>query len=226
MERVTLTAETREPNKGVARRLRTSGRIPGVLYGKSVKPIPVHVDRRALEKATKTHAGMNVMIDLTVEGGDSGLAFIRDYQADPFKRDFTHVDFQAISLDEDLHLEIPIKIVGEAIGVKEGGVLVQQRHTLEISAKPDAIPDVIEIDISGLDINDSIHADEIKLPAGVTFPHSVNFSVVAVVPPTKEEVAAAVGVEGVAGEGAAAEGAAAAPAAGAEKKEGAEAKKE
>lgn len=226
MERVAITAQTREPNKGIARRLRTSGRLPGVLYGKAVKPIPVHVDYRELEKATKTHAGMNVMIDLTVEGGDSGLAFIRDYQADPFRRDFTHVDFQAISLDEELDLEIPIKIVGEAVGVKEGGVLVEQRHTLEIRAKPDDIPDMIEIDISGLDINDSIHADDIQLPSGVKFPHSVNFSVVAVVPPTKEEVAP-VAAEGAEAEGAAEGAAAAAAPAAVEKKEGAaEAKKE
>ncbi len=230
MERVTLTAEKRQPNKGVARRTRVSGRIPGILYGKKVEPIAISVDRKELEKATKTHAGMNVMIDLAVEGGDSGLAFIRDFQADPFKRLFTHVDFQAISLDETIELEVPIVLAGQAKGVKDGGgVLVQQRHTLHIKAKPDHIPDRIEIDISDLDINDSIHADEIALPDGVEFPHKVNYPVVAVVPPQKEEVAAT--AEGALAEGevaaaaggeAKAEGEAAAPAGG----EAKEAKKE
>jgi len=223
MERVSITAQKRETGKGLSRRMRETGRTPGVLYGKSVAPLAISVDSKELEKATKTHAGMNVMIDLKVEGGDSGLAFIRDYQADPFKRLFTHVDLQAISLDETLEVEVPIVIVGESHGVKEGGVLVQQRHTLDIKAKPDSIPDKITIDISGLGINDSIHADDIALPEGVEFPHTMNYSVVAVVPPTKEEeVAVPVPAEGEVVEGAPVEGA---PAEG-EAAEGAEAKQE
>jgi len=229
MERVSLTAVKREPNKGQVHKMRREGLVPGVLYGKTVKPLPISIDRRELENATKTSAGMNVMIDLTVEGGDSGLAFIRDYQADPFRRDFVHVDFQAIRLDEPIEIEVPIVIMGESHGVKEGGVLVQQRHTLHIKAKPNDIPDKITIDITELGINDSIHADEIALPSGVEFPHTSNYSVVAVVPPQKEEEAVPVPVEGEvpegeAAEGAAAEGEAAEGAAAEGKKEGGEGK--
>jgi len=228
MERVSLTAVKREPNKGQVHKMRREGQVPGVLYGKSVKPLPITIDRRELEKATKTSAGMNVMIDLTVEGGDSGLAFIRDYQADPFRRDFLHVDFQAIRLDEAIEIEVPIVITGESHGVKEGGVLVQQRHTLHVKAKPNDIPDQITIDIPALDINDSVHADDIALPSGVEFPHTANYSVVAVVPPQKEEEVVPVPVEGEVPEGEAAEAAAegeaaeGAPAEG--KKEGGEGK--
>jgi large subunit ribosomal protein L25 len=230
MERVSLTAVKRVPHKGEVNRMRGEGRIPAVLYGKSVKPLSISIERKALEKATKTSAGMNVMIDLTVEGGDSGLAFIRDYQADPFKRNFLHVDFQAIRLDEPIEIEVPIVITGESHGVKEGGVLVQQRHTLHIKAKPNDIPDSITIDITELGINDSVHADDIALPQGAEFPHTANYSVVAVVPPTKEEEVAPVPVEGElaegeAAEGEAAEGAAAEGAAAAEgEKEGGEGK--
>lgn len=216
MERISLAAELREPGKGPANRMRVSGRIPGVLYGRKVKPMSISVDERELVKATSSKAGMNVMIDLAIKGGDSGLAFIRDYQADPFRRDFKHVDFQAISLDEKIDIEVPIELTGAAIGVKEGGVVVQSRRTLSVRTFPGNIPDKIEVDITELKIGDGIHADEIALPEGVEFPHTINYPIVAVVPPAKEEVAvaAAVPVEGVAVEGAVpAEGAAAAPAA-------------
>lgn len=235
MERVSITAVKRTPHKGEVNRMRKEGRVPAVLYGKSVKPLAITIDRKEFEKATKTSAGMNVMIDLAVEGGDSGLAFIRDYQADPFRRDFLHVDFQAIRLDEAIEIEVPIVITGESHGVKEGGVLVQQRHTLDIKAKPNDIPDSITIDITELGINDTIHADDIALPQGVEFPHTANYSVVAVVPPQKEEEVAPPPVEGEvpegeeAAEGAPAEGEAAegAPAEGAKEGGGGkEAKKE
>lgn len=210
MERIQLVAETREPGKGAARRMRVAGRIPGVVYGK-IKPMNISVDRRELEKAVKTKSGMNVLIDLSVKGGDSGLALIRDYQADPFRRDFVHVDFQAISLTDKLDLEIPVILTGESIGVKEGGVIEQLRRKISIRATPQSIPDKIEIDISNLKIGDSVHADEIVLPEGTEFPHAVNFTIVAIVPPAKEEVAAVVApVEGVVEGAVPAEGAAAA----------------
>jgi large subunit ribosomal protein L25 len=216
MEKVTLTAEKREPGKGSAGRMRDAGTVPGVLYGKKVKPIPIAVSRRALDDAVKTKSGMNVMIDLSVKGFDSGLAFIRDYQADPFRREFTHVDFQAISMDEPIELEVPVVLTGESPGVKEGGVVVVSRRTLEIRALPDRIPEKIEVDIGTLMIGDSIHANDVTLPDGVEFPQKINYSIVAVVPPAKEEVApVAVPVEGeaVPAEGAAPAAEGAAPAA-------------
>lgn len=225
MERMSLIAEIREPGKGPSNRMRDTGRVPAVLYGKKVKPISISVNRRELERITKTKAGMNVMIDLSIKGGDSGLAFIRDYQADPFRRDFTHVDFQAIGLDEKLLIEIPIELAGLAVGVKEGGIVVQSRRTLPVRVLPNNIPEKFVVDITELNIGDGIHAEDISLPEGVEFPHTVNYPIVAVVPPAKEEVAApaVVPLEGAPVEGAApgaegaaapgAEGGAAAPAA-------------
>lgn len=197
MERITMTVEPRDTGKGVSRRLRTSGRVPGIIYGK-VKPIAVSVDRRELEKAVKTKSGMNVLFDLSVSGSDSGLALIRDYQADPFRREFVHVDFQAISLTDKIEVEVPVVLTGESIGVKEGGIIEQPKRTLQIRALPVSIPDKIEIDISALKIGDSFHSSEITLPEGTEFPQVVNFTIVAIVPPAKEEVAAVapVAVEG------------------------------
>ncbi|MBN1283256.1 MAG: 50S ribosomal protein L25 [Proteobacteria bacterium] len=222
MEKVSLTVQRREPGKGPASRMRAAGTIPGVLYGKKIEPLPIKVNERDLETATKTKAGMNVIVNLTVEGVDSGLAFIRDYQADPFRRTFTHVDFQAISIDEPIDIEVPLVLVGECKGVKEeGGVIEQARRTLQVKALPDRIPEKIEVDTTELMIGDNIHADDIKLPDGVEFPHLTNFAILSVVPPAKEEVAAPIvpleGEAAAAVEGAApAEGAAAAPAEGAE----------
>ncbi len=232
MERISMNAEMRTPGKGDAGRMRDAGRVPAVLYGRKVKPLAISVERYELEHVVKTKAGMNVMIDLSIKGGDSGLAFIRDYQADPFRRDFTHVDFQAISLDEKILVEVPIELTGAAVGVKEGGVVVQSRRVLEVRSLPNNIPDKISIDITELKIGDGIHADEIALPEGVEFPHVVNYPIVAVVPPAKEEVAAvAAPVEGVPVEGAvpaegAAPAAAAVPAPGAAEEKGKEKGKE
>lgn len=228
MKKVALTAEKRESGKGVSRRLRFNKRIPAVLYGKSVDPLAISVDWNEMEKLVKGEAGMNVMVDLSIAGADSGLALIRDYQADPFKRNFTHIDFQAITMSDQLEVEVPIDLVGKSIGVKEGGVLEQMRRTIHIKALPDKIPSKLEVDISELNIGDSIHADEVQLPEGVDFPHTANYTIVAVVPPTKIEEVVAVpveGEEGVEGEAPAEgeEGAAEAKE-GEAKKEGAEAK--
>lgn len=227
MERVALAAQVRQSGKGGAKRLRVEGKVPGILYGKSVKPLTISVGRKDLSKAVKTKAGLNVLVDLAVEGY-SGLARIRDYQADPFRREFTHVDFQAISLSEKLAVEVPVVLVGTSVGVKEGGIVEQQKRTIEVRSLPEKIPEKIEVDITDLKIGDSVHAKQLRLPEGVEFPHVLNYTIVTIVPPVKEEVAAApvtageVTVEGQAP----AEGAAAAPAAAPAEAKGAVEKKE
>ncbi|HPW44755.1 MAG TPA: 50S ribosomal protein L25 [bacterium] len=229
MKRVALTAETREAGKGVSKKLRSDGQIPAVLYGRSIEPVSIVVNRKEVEAAVKGSQGTNILIDLSIKGGESGLARIRDYQADPFKREFLHLDFQAISITDKIEVEVPIEITGKSVGVKEGGVLEQMRRTLLVKALPDRIPASIALDITDLNIGDSVHADEIKLPEGVEYPSKMNYAVVAVVPPTKvEEVAAVTAAAPVEGAAAApAEGAAAAAPAAAPAKEGtAEAKKE
>jgi len=205
MKKLVLTVDTREVGKGVSRRIRKGDKIPAVLYGKSVKPIPIIVDRAPIEKIIKGSDTVNAMIDMTVAGGDSGLAVIRDYQADPIKRKLYHVDFQAVGMADRIAVEIPIEVTGTSIGVKEGGVLELQRRSLHVKAIPDKIPACITLDISALDIGDSIHADEVVLPDDVEFLHKRNYTVISVVPPAKieatpAEVAAAATAEGAEGE--------------------------
>ncbi|MDZ4224976.1 MAG: 50S ribosomal protein L25, partial [bacterium] len=208
--------------------LRAKGQVPGIIYGKKREPKLVQVVARELEKATMTDAGFNAIFELSLDGKAEGLVRIRDYQAHPLKRNFTHVDFQTVDLKEKIEVEVPIRIVGKSKGVKEGGVLEQQRRTLHLKCLVSQIPEHIDIDVSNLDIGQGIHANEIVLSEGVEFPHDTNFIVLSVVPPTKEEEAApAVAAEGT--EAAPAEGApaaaGAAPAAEGAAKEGAKPEK-
>ena len=206
MERFSLAATTRKTGKGHCYRARTGGWIPAVVYGKKREPMSVQVPEKELIKATSTEAGFNALFDLTLEGSDTILARIREFQADPLRRNFLHVDFQAVDLKEKIEVEVPLEVIGKSKGIKEGGVLEIQRRTLHLKCLVSKIPGKIEVDITDIDIGQSIHADQIKLPEGVEFPHETNFAVLSVVPPTKEEEVApatAAPVEGAA-EGAAA----------------------
>lgn len=209
MERLELNAESREKAGKALATMRRTGFVPAILYGKKRDPKMLKVSALDLEKATATEAGFNAIFDLKIDGKKEGLVRICDYQSDPMRRFFLHVDFQIVDLKEKVEVEVPVHLVGKAPGVKEGGILEQQRRTLELKCLVTNIPDHLEIDVSTLNIGDSIHADEVKLPEGVEFPHGTNFTIVAVVPPTKEEEPTPVVAEGaVPVEGAPVEGAA------------------
>ncbi len=187
MERFSLNAETRGVGKGPAKKLRVSGNIPAVLYGKSAKPQVLSVNAKEVEQIMKKAAGATALIDLKV-GKDTTIAVVRDYQADPFKRQITHIDFQAVGLKDRIEVEVPIRLVGTAVGTKEGGVLEQLRRSISVKCLVTRIPSQIEVDVTELDIGDNIHIDDIELEEGVEFPRTTNFTVATVVPPTKEEV--------------------------------------
>lgn len=218
MERIKLEAQGREKAGSGLNALRREGIVPAVLYGKKKEPKLLKLPLKILDKALATEAGFNAIFDLTLDGKSAGLVRIREYQADPLKRNLTHVDFQVVDLKEKIEVEVPIHIIGKSEGVKKGGVLEFHRRTLHLKCLVTNIPDKIEIDVSALEIGDGVHADRIHLPEGVEFPHETNFTVVSVVPPAKEEEAKpAVTAE----EGAAVSAEGAAPAAGAEAKPGA-----
>lgn len=215
MEKAALTATTRELGKARTNGLRISGKIPAILYGRDHKPVTISVDGKAIHKVLSTKAGLNVLIDLDIEGKEKVMARVCDYQASPLTREFTHIDFQIVDLKRKIEVEVPLHFEGKAPGVKEGGVMDIQRRSLQVKCLPTAIPEFIAVDISTLNIGDNIHMDDLKLPEGVECPHDQNFAIVAVVPPAKEEeVVVAAPVEGEAA-AAAAPGApgAAAPAA-------------
>src|SRR5580698_6759965 len=234
-----LTAEFRETQgKGASRRLRHEGKVPAILYGG-------HLEARAL---TLSHQKLALMLYnerfystiLSLKLGDQNqAAILKDVQRHPFKNAIVHIDFQRVEENEKIRISIPLHFTGAAVspGVKsQGGIVSHMRNEVEISCLPKDLPEFIEVDLSGLSLNESIHLSQLKIPEGVVLVELAkeDAAVVAIHSPRAEEpeptaaAAAAPGAEGAAaGAGPAAAGAAAAPAAGADAaKAAAPAKKE
>jgi len=199
MPDVTLTAEAgRETGSSSTRRLRSQGRIPGVVYGHGADPIPVSVVAREFQIALSGEAGLNTLLTLEV-GQQNFLTLARDIQHHPFRNVVTHVDFLIVSRDDVISAEIPINLVGEPVEVNHGdGIVDQQLFTLTIKAKPADIPPSVDIDISGLTIGASLHVSDITVPRGVELETDPEATVVAGQPPrvqaTAEEEAEAAGI--------------------------------
>lgn len=165
---ITLRAEQRQgTGKGVARKLRSAGQIPGVLYGRGISAVPVVVDRQALAKALRTEAGRNVLIDLEVDG-ETHLTLARELQKDPVRGTLVHVDFLKIARDVAIEVDVPIHIAGESPGVKEGGVIEHHLWSLRVSCLPSNVPDRIDADVSRLAIGDMLRVGALTPPEGVT----------------------------------------------------------
>jgi large subunit ribosomal protein L25 len=167
MANVNLSASPREGSgKGVARKLRAAGRVPGILYGFGTESQPVSVDSLELRKALGTAAGIRAIMQLQIEGGGKPYAvLIKELQRHPLSRNITHIDLVSIDLDEPVEVSVPINAIGIPEGVKsQGGNLEWQRRELQIRVLPTKIPENIEIDISGLQLNDALHIGDLNLP--------------------------------------------------------------
>ncbi|MEN3314133.1 MAG: large subunit ribosomal protein, partial [Acidimicrobiaceae bacterium] len=151
-----------------ARRLRTTGKVPGVLYGHGIDPLPLAVGSRELRAALTSDSGLNALISLDV-GGTRHLAMARQLQRHPVRRTVDHVDFVVVRRDEVVSAEVNIHLVGEALEVdRADGLVEQQLFSLVVHATPGNIPNVIEVDISDLSIGEAIRVGDLKLPEGVT----------------------------------------------------------
>lgn len=209
---VKLKAEPRvEKGKGAAHKLRSSGKVPGILYGHGMDPMPLSVDARELSHVLHTDAGTNVLIDLQVDS-ENHLALAREIQHNHIRGEFLHVDFLVIRRDQKIVVDVPIRIVGESHGVKEGGVVEHHLWDLKIECLPRDVPEAIDADISPLGIGESLHVSDLRIPGGADVLTDRDESVVSVVVPqvlqVEEEVPAeaAEGEEVPEGEEAAAEG--------------------
>jgi large subunit ribosomal protein L25 len=165
--------------------------IPAVFYGPEVDPVHLSLEYRDLEQLIRTGAGENVIIDLAIETGESTLshrAMLKEIQMDPVKRTVLHVDLYEISMDKKIEVEVPITLTGTAKGVSdEGGILQQVSRTLEISCLPDNIPDAFELDVTDLNIGDSLHVSDLKIPSDIEVLVEDELTIATVVPPTKVE---------------------------------------
>lgn len=169
MPEISLAAETtRVTGTRTSRRLRASGKIPGVLYGHGVDPLPLSIDARELRHALSGDAGLNAVLSLEMEGRTQ-LAVAKAIQRDPTKNRVIHVDFLAVNRDEIITVDVPVLLVGEADEVRKGdGVVSQDLHTITVNSTPGNIPNEIAIDLSALRVGDTIRVADLKLPSGVT----------------------------------------------------------
>jgi large subunit ribosomal protein L25 len=169
MNEVSLVADVgRVKGSAEARRLRTAGKVPGVLYGHGIDPQSLSVGSRELRAALTSDAGLNALISLDV-GGERHLAMARQLQKHPVRRSIDHIDFVIVRRDEVVSAEVNIHLVGEALEVERAdGLVEQQMFSLVVHAKPGDIPNAIEVDISELTIGEAIRVGDLTLPAGVT----------------------------------------------------------
>jgi len=186
MERHSIEAELRtKTGKGAARQIRRSGLIPGVVYGRGNDPRAIKVDPQNIEKLLLS----NAIFDLTFVGEDGkedeAVVIIKDYQKDIIKRNLLHVDFQFISMDEKITVSVPMHLEGEAAGVRDGGVLQQLLREIEIDALPAEIPEEITIDISELEVGESLSVADLELPEGIDLVTGSDEVIVTVVTPTE-----------------------------------------
>lgn len=178
--------------KGASRRLRREEKVPGVVYGGGKAPIALTFEHKYVAKSLQNEAFYSHILTLKT-GTESERVILKDVQRHPYKPRITHVDFQRVRADEKLHMHIPLHFVGAetAPGVKDaGGIVSHIMSDVEISCLPDNLPEYIEVDVSGMQLNDILHLSDLKLPKGVeivALAHSDDKPVVSVHMPRVEE---------------------------------------
>lgn len=220
-----INAEPRaDKGTGASRRLRRTGKVPGIVYGAGKDPVMVAFDHDAMYHNLQAEAFHTSILTLKLDGGTDQVV-LRDYQMHPFKPHVLHVDLQRISATEKIHMSVPLHFVGQDVapGVKQQGGIVSHLMTeVDVTCLPHQLPEFLEVDMSNVNLNESVHLSDIKLPEGVqitTLAHGGDDLAVATITAVREveeAPAEAAAVEA----GAAATPAAAAPAAGEGKKEG------
>jgi len=154
---------------GASRRLRGSGRVPGVIYGADQPAQAIEVDQNALLRHLRMEAFHASILDMTVEGKKERV-LLRDFQMHPFRQMALHVDFQRVDPKKKIHMRVPLHFMNQEIapGVKLGGGVIQHvMNDIEVQCLPDALPEFIEVDLKDLELGDAVHIQDLKLPAGV-----------------------------------------------------------
>lgn len=217
MDKPVLNARTRETTgKGAAKKLRKNNQIPATFYGPSREPLKLAMDYPELEGLIKRSGGESIILDLKVKSEDGTQTWnviLKDLQIDPIKDTYLHADFYEISMDKEITVNVPIHLINTPAGVEEeGGILQHVRRELTVTCLPDKLIETLEVDVSQLEIGDSVHIRDLVLPEGITSLDEENLTIAVVAPPTvmpeeavEEEVEEEV-LEGEVAEGEAAEG--------------------
>jgi len=198
MAEIVIEAAPREAgSSNEARRMRRQRKLPAIVYGGGKESLPITLDPGEIVSILKSESGQNTIFKLKTGDGDEDNVMIFDVQIDPITHTLLHADLARIAMDVVMELSVPIHLIGEPKGVIEGGVLDHSLRELEVSCLPGNIPESIDIDVSHLEINDSIKVGDLVLPPDVTLETDPDYSVASVVPPLSEEdLEADLGVEG------------------------------
>jgi large subunit ribosomal protein L25 len=186
MAEVNLAVEKRETmGKGPAKKLRSSGKIPAVIYGQGEKTVPLILDGKDFHAVLHSHHGENVIFEIKIPGRKTGLkAILREVQHEPVTGEILHVDFQHISMTKKITVQVPVSLTGTPDGVKnKGGILEHILYEVEVECLPGDIPEHIKVDVSHLDVGDSIHVSDIPVTK-VEILTDPERSIATVVPPT------------------------------------------
>ena len=188
MELIKLNAKARETKgKGAAIKLRASKAIPAIVYGAKKDPMMLSLDTVEFVKIIRDHGNTGLFFNLKIEGGIEKAVMLKAMQMDAFSLNYLHVDLHEVDMDQTVSVTVPVETTGECPGVKTGGGMIQIiRRDLDVICKPADMPERIVLDISALDIGDSIHVEDIDLGDAVEIPHEVNFTMITIVPPTAD----------------------------------------
>ncbi|WLR41926.1 50S ribosomal protein L25/general stress protein Ctc [Bacillus carboniphilus] len=182
---VVLEVEARETYTNSSRRkLREGGRIPAIVYGSKIKSYPISVDSIELVKVIRDQ-GRNGVLDLSLNGTKHSV-MVYDLQLDPLKNEIIHVDFCAVDMKSEIEVEVPVVLEGTSQGEKDGGVMQQVLHHLTVLAKPDDIPQSIDIDISNLHVNDTMHVEDLNNARSYKIVNDGEEVIISILPPRQE----------------------------------------
>lgn len=191
MELFELKATMREKTgNGPARVLRREGKLPVILYGPNTETTKLSVNAHQLDLIIKKSMGRQLLVNLMVENGEKAnhSVMLKELQVHPITRAPIHADFYAISMDRKITVNVPVITTGHAKGVEAGGILQVVRRELEAYCYPNQIPDSVVVDVTDMEIGDSVHIEELEVEGDVEFPADVNFTVVTVSAPHREEL--------------------------------------
>ncbi|MED3554155.1 50S ribosomal protein L25/general stress protein Ctc [Cytobacillus praedii] len=180
-----LQAQERKEFRGSAlTRIRRDGNIPAVVYGAKLDSKSIYVSEADFTKVIRK-VGRNGVISLDL-GGNKHNVVLSDYQADPIKHEVIHVDFLAVDMSKEITANVKINLVGDAPGVKDGGVMQQSMHELTVTATPDNIPQSIDIDVSNLQVNETLTIADIQTNSGYAINEGVEEVIASILPPRQE----------------------------------------
>ncbi len=183
-ENIQLTATTRDIIGKANRRLAPKGQLPAVVYGVGHTPVSVSLDKHQVDMLL-LHGAASSLIELSIDDAKPVHTIIKDVQRDPLKGAVMHLDLWAVSMKKHISTVVPIHFIGDAAGVKTGGVLTHNMREVQVDSLPGDMPDALEIDVAALEVGDSLHVSDLVAPKGVIITSPEDEIICSVIPPTK-----------------------------------------